>query len=132
LPDIVQRLKQVQIENKPAIDLIRKYDRPETLFYCDPPYMAETRTSSNDYAHEMNTQQQIELAEVLNSARGRVALSGYDSPTMAELYPTEKWWKTGFKPRRVPMSSSGKLRRQEVLWTNYDPKTLYGQTTIFQ
>lgn len=130
LPDIISRLKQVQIENRPAIDLIRKYDRPGTLFYCDPPYLAETRTSANDYAHEMTLQQHIELAEVLNAARGRVALSGYDSPTMEKLYPSGKWWKTGFKPRRVPMSSK-KLRKQEVLWTNYNPHGLYGQTTIF-
>lgn len=131
LREIVDRLRMVQIENRPAIDIIRKYDRPTTLFYCDPPYLPETRTSANDYAHEMTIEQHYELAEVLNAARGLVALSGYDAPAMATMYPPGKWWKTAFKTRRVPMSSSGKLRRQEVLWTNYDPKKLNGQTAIF-
>ena len=35
---IAQRLLRVQIENAPAIDVIQRYDSPETLFYCDPPY----------------------------------------------------------------------------------------------
>src|SRR5690606_23548164 len=38
LSEIVQRLLRVQIENAPAIEVIQRYDSPETLFYCDPPY----------------------------------------------------------------------------------------------
>lgn len=132
LPEIVNRLRNVQIENRPAIDVIKKYDRPWSLIYADPPYLPETRTSSNDYAHEMTIEQHHELAKTLNQCTGKVALSGYDSPTMDELYPPGKWFKTGFKKRRVPMSKSGKLKRQEVLWTNYDPHLLRGQTTLFK
>ena len=36
LPQIVQRLQRVQIENAPATEVVRRYDSPETLFYCDP------------------------------------------------------------------------------------------------
>lgn len=36
LPEIVQRLLRVQIENDTAIDIIQRYDSSETLFYCDP------------------------------------------------------------------------------------------------
>lgn len=38
LSEIVQRLLRVQIEQAPAIEVIHRYDSPETLFYCDPPY----------------------------------------------------------------------------------------------
>src|SRR5438270_1002336 len=38
LPDIALRLLRVQIENRPAIEVIRLYDSAGTLFYCDPPY----------------------------------------------------------------------------------------------
>ncbi len=34
---IAQRLLRVQIEHAPAIEIIKRYDTPETLFYCDPP-----------------------------------------------------------------------------------------------
>ncbi len=37
LPGIAERLLRVQIENRPAIDVIQLYDSPDTLFYCDPP-----------------------------------------------------------------------------------------------
>ena len=38
LPRIAMRLLRVQIENRPAIEVIRLYDNERTLFYCDPPY----------------------------------------------------------------------------------------------
>lgn len=130
LPAVVDRLRQVQIENRTAAELIRKYDRPWTLFYCDPPYLPETRTSKNSYVHDMSIEQHRKLAEVLNSVTGRVALSGYDSPTMTELYPPDRWQKHLFKERRLPMSKTGKRRCQEVLWTNYDPSIITGQTSL--
>lgn len=39
LSEIVQRLLRVQMENAPAIDVIRRYDSEETFFYCDPPIL---------------------------------------------------------------------------------------------
>ena len=43
LPEIVQRLLRVQIENDAAIKLIQRYDCEQTLFYCDPPYPHDSR-----------------------------------------------------------------------------------------
>lgn len=129
LPDLVTRLRMVQIENRPAIEIIQKYDRPGTLFYCYPPYLPSTRTSANDYAHDMSLEDHYDLATALNNCKSKVALSGYDNPVMDELFPADKWQKTGFKRRRVPMSKSGNRRNVEVLWTNYDPHM--GQTNLF-
>ena len=53
LPQIVQRLQRVQIENAPATEVVRRYDSPETLFYCDPPYPHEARGDSKAYGFEM-------------------------------------------------------------------------------
>jgi len=53
LPEIVQRLLRVQIESDRAIDIIQRYDSPETLFYCDPPYPHASRGDSKAYAYEM-------------------------------------------------------------------------------
>src|SRR5207249_1074535 len=75
LPAVAERLLRVQIENRPAIDVIRLYDSPETLFYCDPPYIHDTRGDSNAYGYEMTDEQHTELGVVLNHVQGKVALS---------------------------------------------------------
>ena len=131
LPEIVDRLRMVQIENRPALKVVKKFDHPNTLFYCDPPYIHETRSSKKDYLHEMSFDDHVELAEVLNACKAMVALSGYDHPAMDDLYSAPKWYKHKFKSKQVPMSQGNGLVRQEVLWTNYDPAEKLGQLKLF-
>jgi DNA adenine methylase len=119
LPYIAERLLRVQIENRPAADVIGLYDSPTTLFYCDPPYLHETRGDSKAYSHEMTDDQHRRLAKVLNSCRGMVAISNYQCDLMEQLYPARKWKKT-VSPQKTNHATKGK--RVEVLWTNYDPR----------
>jgi DNA adenine methylase len=118
LPEIAERLIRVQIENRPAVDVIRLYDSRTTLFYCDPPYIHSTRGDSKAYKHEMTDVQHRELAEVLNSVKGKVAVSNYDCELLDELYSAETWRKLKSPPRT---NHSTKGRRVEVLWMNYGP-----------
>lgn len=115
LPEIAQRLLRVQIEHGPAIEVINRYDSPDTLFYCDPPYTHDARTDVNAYAYEMTDQQHRELAEVLHNVKGMVALSGYHSPLMRALYGD---WRYIEAPEKLVHSV--KAPRTEVLWVNYD------------
>lgn len=62
LPEIATRLMRVQIENRPAIQIINLYDSPNTLFYCDPPYIHETRGDTKAYGYEMTDSQHRDLA----------------------------------------------------------------------
>lgn len=118
LEDVAKRLLRVQIENRPAIDLIKLHDRPTTLFYCDPPYVHATRTSRKVYSNEMDDSQHIELYNLLNDCTSMVAVSGYDHPLMDELFDPGKWFKTFGKAKS---NYNYKNTRTEVLWTNYDP-----------
>jgi DNA adenine methylase len=118
LPDIARRLLQVQIENRSALDVIQLYDSPDTLFYCDPPYVHETRGDDKVYGHEMSDEAHRELADLLNSVKGRAALSNYPCRLMDELYPAPRWRKA-VSPERTIHSTKGK--RAEVLWMNYEP-----------
>jgi len=118
LPLIAERLLRVQIENRPAEEVIRLYDSPQTLFYCDPPYVHVTRGDAKAYGHEMSDEQHISLAKVLNACEGMVAISNYDCELMNELYPPPKWHKSIGGPRT---NHATKGTRSEVLWTNYDP-----------
>jgi len=117
LPEIAERLLRVQIENRPALNLIRLYESPQTLFYCDPPYVHLTRGDNKAYSYEMTDDEHRELAQVLNSVRGLVAISNYQCKLMDELYPAPKWIKH-VAPEKTIHSTKGK--RVEALWTNYD------------
>lgn len=113
---IAERLLRVQIENRPATEVIQLYDNPETLFYCDPPYIHETRGDTNSYGFEMDDNHHRELAIVLNSIQGKAAVSNYECELMEELYPSSKWKKV-YSPEKTIHSTKDK--RQEVLWVNY-------------
>jgi DNA adenine methylase len=128
LPEIAERLIRVQIENRPAADVIRLYDSARTLFYCDPPYVHSTRGDSKAYIHEMTDDQHAELAEVLNHVKGKVAFSNYDCDLLEELYPAPKWFKHKCKPKT---NHATKGQRVEVLWTNYPPLGNDNSKTLF-
>jgi DNA adenine methylase len=119
LPEIVQRLQRVQIENAPAREIILRYDSPDTLFYCDPPYPHEARGDSKAYGYEMTDAEHEGLARVLHTVRGAVALSGYRCALMDRLYTD--WHRVDADTR---LCNSSKGERTESLWTNYDPATV--------
>jgi DNA adenine methylase len=116
LPEIVQRIQRVQIENAPADEIILRYDSPQTLFYCDPPYPHEARRDSKAYGYEMTDTEHEQLAKGLHAARGAVALSGYRCPLMDRLYGD--WHRVDADTR---LCNSSKGERTESLWMNYDP-----------
>ncbi|MBA3248058.1 MAG: DNA adenine methylase, partial [Pyrinomonadaceae bacterium] len=109
LPAIAQRLLRVQIENAPAIEIIKRYDNEETLFYCDPPYPHSSRGDVNAYANELTDEQHRALATTLRQAKGKVAISGYRCELMEELYAG---WRQIEAPEK--MCHSVKTPRTEV------------------
>lgn len=110
LEQIVERLHGVIVENRPALDVLRMYDGPDTLHYVDPPYPHSTRGDSARYRYEMGDDDHRALAETLYSLQGMVILSGYPCELYdLELYPD---W------HRVTRSAhaDGGRDRTEVLW----------------
>jgi len=114
LSEIAQRLLRVQIEHDFALNVIHRYDSPETLFYCDPPYPHDSRKDTHAYAFEMSDDDHRQLADVLHGVRGKVALSSYDSPLMSDLYAD--WECIQAPPKQI---HSVKQSRTELLWINY-------------
>ena len=120
LPEIAQRLQRVQIENAPALEVIRRYDTPNTLFYLDPPYVHASRGDTSAYVHEMTDDDHRDLAALLHDIRGRAVLSGYRSALYAELFAD--WYRVDADEK--PCNSS-KGKRQESLWMNFEPKPIH-------
>jgi DNA adenine methylase len=83
LPAVHARLRRVLILNRPALDVIRREDGPDTLFYCAPPYLDESRATTAPYTHEMTEEDHRRLLDVLLSVKGMVMLSGYGSSLYA-------------------------------------------------
>lgn len=92
------------------------YDSEDTLFYCDPPYLHETRGDSKAYGFEMDVEEHRNFASVANSCSGKVAVSGYEHPLMDDLLPPDKWHRN-VAPEKTIHSTKGV--RQEIMWTNY-------------
>lgn len=114
LEHIATRLLRVQIEHDDALSVIRRYDSPDTLFYCDPPYPHDSRGDAKAYQYEMTDDQHVALRKALASVQGRVAISGYHGVLMDKLY--RDWYVYEAPPKKV---HSVKTTRVEVLWTNY-------------
>ncbi|MCY4128970.1 MAG: DNA adenine methylase, partial [Gammaproteobacteria bacterium] len=53
LDEYVERLRDVQIDNRSWEVVLDVYDSPDTFFYLDPPYPVVTRTDANAYNYEM-------------------------------------------------------------------------------
>ena len=108
------RLSGVTIRKQDALDIIREYDSPDTLFYLDPPYMHETRTKNGRYAFEYDHEDHEQLLRLVVELKGKVVLSGYDNSLYTSMLPD---WKI----EKKATESMRRSQRIEFLWMNYNP-----------
>ena len=130
LSGAIERLKEVQIENLDILDLIKKYDKEDTLFYLDPTYVPETRKQKKSYDCEMTREQHIELINTLINVKGKVILSGYDNDIYNKLL--DNGWKKiilGEFSKRGQKTNNGELTKgKEFVWINYDLEEMLEDT----
>ena len=114
------RLQKVVIENKDFEKLIDQYDRPESFFYCDPPYF-----ETEDYFEDVGFTKadHIRLADRLSSIEGKYLLSYNDCPEIRELYESR-----GARIESISRLSNIAQRYEagkqydELIISNYDTK----------
>ena len=124
---LTERLQGVVIESRPAADVIKVHDTPETLHYVDPPYVQSTRnlkSNAHVYEHEMTEADHTELAELLNTVQGMVVLSGYRCDLYDELFE-------GWERRDVEANSNLHNARTESIWLNEAASTRTPQSRLF-
>ncbi len=119
LSEAHERLKRVLVLNRPAVDVIRSQDGARTLFYCDPPYLDETRTSPDVYAHEMSRADHAELLKTLGAIRGRFLLSGYQCGLYDQWADKLGWARYDFDLPNNAAGGAEKRRMTESVWTNF-------------
>lgn len=108
---VVQRLQGVIIENISALELLDKHDSPDTLFYCDPPYLHTTRTTTG-YQFEMSFSDHELFLNKINNIQGKAVISGYNS----DLYndTLTGWVRKNTLSRSA--SQRGTVARTECIW----------------
>lgn len=75
------RLAGTYVEHLTWHDCFKKYDRPHTFFYCDPPYWCMT-----GYGNEFGIEQYELMASVMSTAQGKVMVSINDHPEMRRVF----------------------------------------------
>lgn len=112
--EAAERLRGVQIENRPALDVIARFNFPSVLVYLDPPYVLSTR-HGKQYKHEMDDTGHNELMDVALAHRGPLLISGYDN----EIYNDRL---RGWYKEEIICYSQISSKKREVLWMNFEPK----------
>jgi DNA adenine methylase len=123
---VAERLRDVTIEHRDALEVVEHFDTDLTTFYVDPPYLGSTRASlgasgrrARDYAHDMTSvEEHTALAHALNACRGAVVLSGYRSQLYDDLY--DGWHRVEVAMQKPASNRRGTSseRAHEVLWSN--------------
>lgn len=107
------RLRNVILENRPAVGVIKQYDSEGALLYVDPPYvLSERNNKSGGYRHELSDDDHKVLSKTLKSVKGHVVLSGYNSDLYNDLY--SDWGK--IVVNSMAQSNRGSVRKKEVIW----------------
>jgi DNA adenine methylase len=119
LPDVHLRLRNVVVLNQDACDVIKKQDGEHTLFYCDPPYVHETRSTTGEYAFEMTEGQHRELLDILANIRGKFMLSGYPSELYQQWEQRLGWNRHDFLIDNKASSGKVKEKKTECVWCNF-------------
>ncbi len=117
LPQVIDRLRRVQIICQPATEAIHRFDHAEGLIYCDPPYVHATRSGTSDYGVEMSDGDHRQLASALQCCKAKVVLSGYPSDLYRELYGD--WRTVDFDIANHAAGGKSKTRETERLWMNF-------------
>lgn len=109
-----ERLRGVQIENKPAVDIIAGFNYPNVLIYLDPPYVFNTRCGRKQYKFEMDDKDQGELLDVALAHSGPLIISGYDNV----LYNSRL---KGWHREDTTCYTQACKKTREILWMNFEP-----------
>lgn len=110
---IAERLRTVQIENRPALEVIRRFGHKNVFMYLDPPYVLNARKGRRkQYRHEMSDADHEELLRLITDSPAKIMISGYET----ELYDR---YLCGWEKRQFRSCAEGGGVRMETVWMNY-------------
>jgi len=134
LPEISLRLRQAQIENLDFEQCMRNVDSPDTFFFCDPPYLPETR-KGGQYNIEMTEDDHKRFLNLCTKLSGKILICGYPNDLYDEVlksWATKEWQtvchavgrtrKTGILGKGAALKMQPRV---EKVWFNYNIHSLF-------
>lgn len=114
IQELHKRLSGVYIECLPYAEFIKRYDRPDTLFYLDPPYWGCESFYGKDFFSRADFG---ELAKLLKGIKGRFILSINDVPEIRQIF--KSFYIKEVQTMYITGTQSGKAAA-ELLVSNVD------------
>lgn len=116
-------LQHIPMENRSYKDILSKYDAPDTVFYCDPPYLGAEKYGVPFYRSDHQ-----ELHDMLVTRKSFVIVSYNKKDEIKELYHDFFIFEVD---RPNSMSKKKEDRYEEYIMTNYDPSMFAPQISFF-
>lgn len=116
LDAVHERLAGVTIECLPWAEFLERYDRPDALFYLDPPYWG----SEDDYGSDLWRRSDFpRLADRLRQLKGRFLLSINDVPEVRRIFAA--FWMEPVKVTYTIGIKHGQHEASELLISACEP-----------
>ena len=115
---VANRMCRAIIECLDFEEVFKRYDEENTLFYCDPPYVPDTRHRESTYEHEMSYKDHERLVGTLLSVKGMVVLSGYENELYRNTLERNGWSTVSYSVTTASNASASIKgpKRTETLW----------------
>lgn len=118
------RLQDVQISKKDALEVIQKRDTPKTFFYLDPPYPGACQQHYSGYTMK----QFSDLLPILSILKGKFILSNFPSQTLKWFIIQNKWnYKIIKKQNKVSNFSVPKYKYEVLIWNYETERNLFSE-----
>ena len=113
-----ERLQSVASENRDFEELIKLYDRPDSFFYCDPPYY-DTESFYKDV--DFTREDHIRLRNTLLECEEKFLVSYNDCPEIRELWDIPGIYiEEVVRPNNPALRYESGAEYHEVFISNYD------------
>ncbi len=110
---------KIQFKNRPALEVIKRFNYDNVFMYIDQPYLLSTR-ADKQYKHEMTNTDHEVLLNLLRQSKAKIMLFGYDSALYDDYLADRN------KKQFSSCAEHGKPRT-ETVWMNYET---YGQISF--
>ena len=130
IPAVAERFRRINVENLSYPQVIDRYDSPETLFYCDPPYIGSGRTSTGRYTHEMDRASHLYFIGQIRTIKGQAVVSMYPD----EMYEKElRGWRLIKIDRKSQIHNNSQAEnagiKTECIWIKEHCRGIWDETT---